>query len=182
MRAPPSFSQPLRLCFDLDHTLVTAPTTPNDYSTCQPIAENVAVVRSLFSQGHTIILHTERKMAAYGGNVGAATADCATATLSSLKKLSIPYHEIAFGKPHADFYVDDLAVSALSELHKEVGFYPNQPACGSAAPASPAAPTNEGSAAAGSGVGGGGASLPKLLLAAMMGAAVASFVMSSKRK
>ena len=38
---PPS-PPPLRVCFDLDHTLLTAPSVPGDYSSCQPIEENVA--------------------------------------------------------------------------------------------------------------------------------------------
>ena len=33
------------------------------------------------------------------------------------------YDELCFGKPHADFYVDAAAVSAFSELHKELGIY-----------------------------------------------------------
>ena len=45
---------PLRVCFDLDHTLLTAPSVPGDYSSCQPIEENVACLRALHAQGHTV--------------------------------------------------------------------------------------------------------------------------------
>ncbi len=33
------------------------------------------------------------------------------------------------GKPYAHYYVDDLAVSAFRDLHKELGFYPASPTC-----------------------------------------------------
>ena len=90
-----------RFCFDLDCTLLSAPATPGDYFTCTPIEENVACVRALHAQGHTIILLTERGMSSHGGNVGAATADVAAATLASLAKHNIPFHELSFGKPVA---------------------------------------------------------------------------------
>lgn len=114
---------PLRVCFDLDCTLLAAPSIPGDYATCAPIEDNVACLRALHAQGHTIILLTERGMASSGGSVGAAVADVAAVTLASLTKHKIPYHELCFGKPVADFYVDDQAVSAFSDLHKEIGIY-----------------------------------------------------------
>ena len=41
------------------------------------------------------------------------------------RRHGIPYHELHFGKPHANFYVDDLAVSAFANLHQELGIYPS---------------------------------------------------------
>lgn len=138
-----------RICFDLDHTLLSAPAKAGDYSTCLPIPENVAALRALYQQGHTILIHTDRRMKTFKGNVGAAVADIGPLTIASLKKHAIPYHELHFGKPYANFYVDDLAVSSLSELHKEVGFYPH-----SAAKA--IAPPEEKRASGGANDGGGG--------------------------
>ena len=112
-----------RICFDLDHTLVTAAMVAGDYSTCKPLEENVACLRALHAQGHTIIIFTDRRMHTHNGNVGAVVADIGATTIASLQALNIPYHELCFGKPHADFYVDDLAVSAFSDIHKEVGIY-----------------------------------------------------------
>ena len=124
-------------------------------------------------------------MAAYSGNVGAATADCAAVTLDSLDRLSIPYHEIAFGKPHADFYIDDKSISAFDDLHKEVGFYPTMRGV---VPASETTTTGKGkatgppSAVANPHAGSRGAEWPRLLLAALVGAAVATAVTSGKIK
>jgi capsule biosynthesis phosphatase len=173
-----------RICFDLDHTLLTAPQKPGDYSTCLPIAENVAVLRALAAQGHTIVLHTDRRMKTHGGNAGAAVADIGALTLAALQKLAIPYHEIHFGKPHAHFYVDDLAVSSFSELHKELGLYPS---------AAAAVPSRRGGAqsdtvAAASGDGGafavaqGEGSWRMLLAAGALGAACGALVVSRLRK
>lgn len=117
----------LRICFDLDNTLVTSPRVPGDYSTCEPIDENVAVCRSLHERGHRIILVSSRRMLHHNGNVGACVADIGQVTLDTLRRYKIPYHELDFGKPHAHFYVDDDSVSAFSDLHKEIGLYPNAP-------------------------------------------------------
>ena len=124
VRQPPTRVCRRRFCFDLDHTLLTAPRVSGDWSTCDTVEENVACVRALFTQGHTIILLTERGMAANNGSQGAAVAEVAAATLASLSTHKIPYHELCFGKPVADFYVDDQAVSAFADLHMELGIYP----------------------------------------------------------
>ena len=92
---------PLRICFDIENTLVTGPRVAGDYSSCEPIADNIATCRALYEQGHTIILQSSRGMDAHKGNASAAAAEAATATLASLAQLQIPYHEIDFGKPHA---------------------------------------------------------------------------------
>ena len=102
----------------------------------EPLVDNVATCRVLYEQGHTIILQTERGMAEHGGNTAAATAAIAAPTLAALAKYRIPYHELHFGKPVADFYVDDRAVSSMADLPKEIGHYAN-----SAYKATPAAPS-----------------------------------------
>ena len=112
-----------RFCFDLDLTILGSPAVAGDYSTCEPIEENASVVRALHAQGHTVILLTERAMAESQGNVGAAVAQVAATTIASLAKHRIPYDELCFGKPPADYYVDDRAVSSFAELHKELGIY-----------------------------------------------------------
>jgi len=101
-------------CFDLDGTLVTDPVVPNDYSTTQPISENINVVRELKRRGHKIIINTSRRMKTYNGNVGAALRDIGLVTLQSLQAMNIPYDEIFFGKPYADYYIDDKAMDAFA--------------------------------------------------------------------
>jgi len=112
-----------RFCFDLDNTLVTSPEILNDYSTVKPIAKNIDMLKFLKLLGHTIIIYTARRMRTHNGNIGLITKDIAEITINSLKKFDIPYDELYFGKPYADFYIDDLAVNCHYDLEKELGFY-----------------------------------------------------------
>jgi len=115
--------KPIRICFDLDNTLVTFPVVPGDYSTVEPIVKNIEYLRFLKNEGNYIIIHTARRMKTFNGNVGKIIPDISKVTLETIEKFNIPYDEIRFGKPWADFYVDDLAVSAFSPLEKSIGFY-----------------------------------------------------------
>lgn len=115
-------SEKYRLCFDIDHTLVHC--SP-DYTSWKPVTKNIAFLRFLYADGHTIILHTARRMRTHSGNVGAVVADIGKLTMTMLDDLEIPYHELIFGKPYAHFYIDDLAINARHDLQKATGFYCN---------------------------------------------------------
>ena len=64
-------------------------------------------------------------MRTHNGNVGKVMADIGVDTLRMIQELEIPYHELIFGKPHADFYIDDLGINARHDLQKATGFYSN---------------------------------------------------------
>jgi len=114
--------QKKRFCFDLDTTLVTSPTVSGDYTTCKPIQRVIDYVQKLHAAGHYIIIHTARRMRTHGGNVGSVIADVGAVTIQQLHDRAIPYDELIFGKPFADFYVDDKAILPfIDELHKETG-------------------------------------------------------------
>lgn len=115
--------KPKRFCFDLDNTLVTFPKISGDYTSVEPIANNINLLRYLKKLGNTIIIYTARRMETHGGNVGRVMADIAKITFDTLDNFKIPYDEIYFGKPLADFYIDDLAVSSYDNLEKELGYY-----------------------------------------------------------
>ena len=115
--------QKLRVCFDLDNTLVTYPKVSNDYTTVSPIIQNIQFLRYLKKFGHIIIIHTARRMRSHHGNQGSMLADIGRVTFDTLDKFEIPYDEIYFGKPDADFYIDDKAISCFGDLEKELGFY-----------------------------------------------------------
>lgn len=112
-----------RYCFDLDNTLVTFPRIPKDYTTVEPIKHNILAARKLKSMGHTIIIHTARRMQTFGSNVGAVVADIGRITLDTLDRFQIPYDEVVFGKPLADIYVDDLALASFGDVTKELGIF-----------------------------------------------------------
>ena len=101
----------LRICFDLDNTLVTYPTIAGDYSTVKPIDSNLTLLRKLKNEGHEIIIYTARRMKTHNGNVGKVIKDIASVTIDTLERLNIDYDELIFGKPIADIYIDDRAIN-----------------------------------------------------------------------
>jgi len=116
-------SEPLRICFDLDNTLVSHPKTPGDYTSVEPINKNINFLKLLKELGHTIIIYTARRMKTHNGNVGLVTSDIGKVTFDTLDKFDIPYDEIYFGKPYAHFYIDDLAINPYVSLDKSLGIF-----------------------------------------------------------
>jgi capsule biosynthesis phosphatase len=116
-------SNKIRFCFDLDNTLVTYPEIEGDYTSVKPIQKTIDFLKFIYSQGHIVIIHTARRMKTHGGNLGKVQADIARITLDTLEDFKIPYHEIYFGKPYANFYIDDLSIKPFDNLEKDTGFY-----------------------------------------------------------
>jgi capsule biosynthesis phosphatase len=118
--------KPKRICFDLDNTLVTYPIVQNDYTTVQPITKNIKFLTYLKMLGNTIIIYTARKMKSENGNIGKVNANIGKITFDTLEKYNIYYDEIYFGKPYADFYIDDLGINCFDSIDKELGYYNNK--------------------------------------------------------
>jgi len=115
-----------RICFDLDNTLVTFPTIVNDYRSVKPIQKNIDFLKYLKKFGNTIIIYTARRMKTHNGNIGKINTDIGKITFETLDDFNIPYDELHFGKPYADFYIDDLALNCFDNLEKEMGYYNNK--------------------------------------------------------
>ena len=116
-------SEKLRMCFDLDNTLVSYPKEPGNYNSVEPINKNIQFLRLLKELGHTIIIYTARRMKTHSGNIGGVVADIGKITLNTLEEFNIPYDEIYFGKPYANFYIDDLAINPMLSLDKSLGIF-----------------------------------------------------------
>lgn len=84
-------------CFDIDGTLCSQ--TEGDYENAEPITERIEIVNQLAGAGHTIKLFTAR-----GANSG---LDLRVITESQVRRWGIIHSELLFGKPHADFFIDD---------------------------------------------------------------------------
>ena len=112
-----------RFCFDLDKTLVTNLFIDEYYSSVEPINKNIEYLKFLKQLGHHIIIYTSRGMKEQNGNMGLIMKDICKITLDTLENLEIPYDEIYFGKPHADFYIDNITINANEDLDKQIGFY-----------------------------------------------------------
>ncbi|KAF9775441.1 hypothetical protein IL306_006453, partial [Fusarium sp. DS 682] len=66
-------------------------------------------------------------MKTHHGNPGAVLADVGLVTFKQLSDYEISYHEINFGKPYADIYVDDLAVNSNLDTAGELGWMSARP-------------------------------------------------------
>lgn len=100
---------PVRYCFDIDNTILTYSSNPKTKDGIEPISTMVTLLRRLYNEGNTIVLHTARGMQSNHSNLGVANKKGAFQVLEALEKYDIPYHEIYFGKPWADIYIDDKA-------------------------------------------------------------------------
>jgi len=101
----------LRICFDLDNTLVTFPSIPDDYTSVKPIFRNINLLHKLKNLGHEIIIYTARRMKTHNNNIGKVIKDIAVTTINTLEEFDICYDELIFGKPLADIYIDDKALN-----------------------------------------------------------------------
>jgi D-sedoheptulose 7-phosphate isomerase len=90
-------------CFDLDGTLCT--NTFGEYGKAKPIPETIQKVNELYDSGHFIKIFTAR-------GTGTKT-DWLKLTNEQLNLWGVRFHELIFGKPEADYYIDDRAVTAF---------------------------------------------------------------------
>ncbi len=87
-----------RFVFDIDGVIAQLEKT-NNYAQSQPNERMIGIINRLYELGNEIILHTAR---------GYVTGiDWKDITEQQLKLWGLKYHELHFGKPNADYYVDD---------------------------------------------------------------------------
>ncbi|MCX6334701.1 MAG: acylneuraminate cytidylyltransferase family protein [Bacteroidia bacterium] len=85
-------------CIDIDGIIANI-TPGNNYALATPVIENISRINRLFDAGHRIILFTAR---------GTLTGkDWKDLTATQMNEWGVRYHELIFGKPSADFYIDD---------------------------------------------------------------------------
>jgi CMP-N-acetylneuraminic acid synthetase len=98
-----------RFVFDIDG--VIAKLEPNNnYDKAEPNERMVSVINELFELGNYIVLFTAR---------GYVTGiDWSVITTKQLELWGLKYHELHFGKPNADYYIDDkmIDMEQLMEL------------------------------------------------------------------
>jgi len=96
------------LCFDLDGVLCS--TLSNKYHQSKPIKKNIKLVNKLYIDGYKIKIFTARYMGRSNDNKKKATSKAKKITLNQLKLWKVKYHELIFGKPSYDIFVDDKAL------------------------------------------------------------------------
>lgn len=95
--------------FDIDGVIAKINPSLN-YADTEPITEMVDVINRLYDNGNHIILFTAR-----GYKTG---IDWSEVTKKQMADWGLKYHELKFGKPNADYYIDDkmLDLEVLKEL------------------------------------------------------------------
>lgn len=88
--------------FDIDGVIATIVLT-NDYALAGPMIENIRRLNRLYDAGNTIILFTAR-----GTVTGINWTDV---TKKQMSDWGVKYHRLQFGKPAADYYIDDKMIS-----------------------------------------------------------------------
>lgn len=92
-----------KYCFDIDGTICSQEI---DYNDAQPYFDRIEIINHLFESGNNITLYTAR------GTV--TKIDWEEITINQLKEWNVKYHRLLFGKPDADFYIDDKAVDMFN--------------------------------------------------------------------
>lgn len=104
----PLAKTPAPKTFVIDIDGVIASLTPgNDYRLAQPLTDTIAAINRLHEAGHRIILFTAR-----GSGTG---LDWQVVTRGQMEAWGVRHHELRFGKPAGDYYIDDRLLSP-SEL------------------------------------------------------------------
>ena len=85
---------------DIDGTICTQ---CQDYAQAEPILENIAKFNKLYNEGNTIVYYPAR-----GTETG---IDWMQITLDQFKSWGVLCNQLLFGKPSADYYIDDKAVN-----------------------------------------------------------------------
>jgi hypothetical protein len=99
--------------FDIDGVIASIVPT-NDYALAGPLVDNIRRLNRLFEAGNTIILFTAR---------GTMTGiDWSEVTQNQMIKWGVKYHRLQFGKPAADYYIDDkmIGLNTLAYLDRIV--------------------------------------------------------------
>lgn len=88
---------------DIDETICLSPPDRN-YSMAKPIKENIKKINSLYDGGNTIIYWTAR-----GTGSG---IDWRKTTEDQFVSWGVKYHELHFGKPIYDLFIDDKNINS----------------------------------------------------------------------
>jgi len=95
---------------DIDETICQTPESRN-YSKSQPIQERIEKINSLYEQGNQIIYWTAR-----GTTTG---IDWRPTTEKQFREWGVKFHELHFGKPNYDIFIDDKNINSEQFFKKE---------------------------------------------------------------
>ena len=88
---------------DIDETICFSPSS-RDYSLAEPIYSRIYKINSLYDSGNTIVYWTAR-----GTGSG---IDWRGVTERQFKDWGVKYHDLKFGKPIYDLFIDDKNINS----------------------------------------------------------------------
>ena len=106
-------------CFDIDNTICT--TKKLNYKFSKPKKKIINLINGLYDEGHVINIYTARFMGRNNDDYNKARKQGYDFTLKQLKFWKLKFHKLFFGKPSADFYIDDKALGFKSNWYKSLG-------------------------------------------------------------
>lgn len=87
---------------DIDHTICD--TKGTDYAGSTPMMNRIEKINKLYDEGNTIVYWTAR---------GSVTGiDHSELTKKQFKDWGVKYHELKFGKPPYDLFIDDKNINS----------------------------------------------------------------------
>ena len=94
---------------DIDETICVSPEDRN-YSMAIPITENIKKINKLYDEKNTIVYWTAR------GTVSGI--DWSGVTKDQFIEWGVKYHDIKFGKPNYDLFIDDKSKNGRTRRNK----------------------------------------------------------------
>jgi len=91
------------LYVDIDETICISPKS-RDYNCAEPIHSNIQKINNLYDEGNTVVYWTAR-----GTGSG---LDWREVTEKQFKKWGVKYHDLKFGKPIYDLFIDDKNINS----------------------------------------------------------------------
>jgi capsule biosynthesis phosphatase len=95
------------IIFDIDNTITKTKGTKYENST--PIKSKIKIINQLFDKGHIVKIFTSRYMGKHKGNISIIKKKYYKKTNQQLRSWGLKYHDLIFGKPIFDFFIDDKA-------------------------------------------------------------------------
>jgi hypothetical protein len=90
---------------DIDDTICTRIDSANlNYENSKPLKERIEFINQLYDNGHTIVYWTAR-----GTGTG---IDWSKTTKKQFSEWGVKYHELRFGKPIYDLFIDDKNINS----------------------------------------------------------------------
>jgi CMP-N,N'-diacetyllegionaminic acid synthase len=101
-------------CFDIDG--VICKTVKNNYSSAKPIKQTIKIINKLYLK-NKVIIFTSRYMGRNKDNSKKAKAQGFDKTYNQLKNWGLKFHELRFGKPSYDYFLDDKNIFFKKNWH-----------------------------------------------------------------